>query len=223
MSGAGSMTESCWGLVPIKTRTECKNRLAGKLAAETRLSLVRIMLERVLLALREARTVDRVAIVSPERDTAPPDVPVFDDPGHGLNAALDAARRVLVNRGATELVVLPADLPLVTAADIDALVELGRRTGFAVATDAMGLGTNGLYLSARAPFRFQFGADSRRRHVAEAIRRGLKPELVEARNLEFDLDLPEDLIRLQACADPAYASLLLSADGGPCLTQMQCG
>jgi 2-phospho-L-lactate guanylyltransferase (CobY/MobA/RfbA family) len=112
---------------------------------------------------------------------------------------------------------------MISAADIDALVEIGRRTGFALATDVAGKSTNALYLSAPAAFRFHFGPGSRRRHFKEAMRLGLKPELVQAPGLEFDLDVAEDLIRLQACADPTYASLLLSADGGPCLTQMQCG
>ena len=217
------LTDTCCALVAVKRRAECKGRLAGRLAAETRLSLVRLMLERVLTALRAARTIDRIAIVSPERDTVPPDIPVLGDSGHGLNAALDAARRILVDQGAGELVVLPADLPMISAADIDALVEIGRRTGFALATDVAGKSTNALYLAAPAAFHFQFGPGSRRRHIKEAMRLGLKPELVQAPGLEFDLDVAEDLIRLQACADPTYASLLLSADGGPCLTQMQCG
>lgn len=217
------MTDTCWGLVPIKLRADCKDRLVGKLATETRLSLVRLMLERVLAALRAARTIDHIAVVSPERDAVPPDIAVLEDSGHGLNAALDAARRVLVARGAGELVILTADLPLVTAADIDLLVERGRCAGFALATDAAGLGTNAMYLPAREALRFQFGPGSRRRHFKEAMRLGLKPELVRARGLEFDLDVAEDLIRLRARADPTFASLLLSADGDPCLAQTQLG
>lgn len=217
------LTETCWALVAVKRRAECKGRLAGKLAAETRLSLVRIMLDHVLEALRAARTIDRIVVVSPERDTVPPDVPVLDDPGHGLNAALDAARRMLVDQGASELVILPADLPVVTAADIDAFVESGRRTGFALATDIAGTSTNALYLAPPAAFRFQFGPDSRRRHVEEAMRLGLKPQLARARGLEFDLDVIEDLVRLQACADPRYSSLPLFSDGGPWLPQTRLG
>jgi len=166
---------------------------------------------------------DCIAIVSPERDTVPPEISVLEDPGHGLNAALDAARQMLVDQGASELVVLPADLPVVTAAEIDALVESGRRTGFALATDVAGTSTNALYLAAPAAFRFHFGPGSRRHHIEEAMRLGLKPQLVRARGLEFDLDVVEDLARLQACADPRYASLPLFSDGGPWLPQTRLG
>ncbi|MBM4069657.1 MAG: 2-phospho-L-lactate guanylyltransferase [Planctomycetes bacterium] len=215
--------DTCWALVAVKRRAECKGRLAGRLAAEARLSLVRLMLERVLTALRAARTIDRIVVVSPERDTVPSDIPVLEDSGHGLNAVLDTARQTLVDRGMGELVVLPADLPMITAADIDALVESGRRTGFALATDIEGMSTNGLYLAAPAAFRFHFGPGSRLRHFKEAMRLGLKPELVRAPGLEFDLDMAEDLSRLRVRVDPTYALLPLAADGGPCLTQTRCG
>ena len=217
------MTETCWALVAVKRRAECKGRLAGRLATETRLSLVRLMLEYVLAALRAARTIDRIAIVSPERDTVPPEIPVLEDSGRGLNSALDAARQMLVDQGASELVVLPADLPMITAADIDALVESGRRSGFALATDVAGTSTNALYLAAPAAFRFRFGPDSRRRHVKEAMRLGLKPDLVRAPGLEFDLDVVKDLVRLRECADPHYASLPLSSIGGSWLPQTRLG
>lgn len=217
------MTETCWALVAVKQRAECKGRLAGALAGEARLSLVRLMLERVLAALRAARTVNRIAIVSPERDAVPLEIPVLEDSGHGLNAALDAARRVLVDQGARELVILPADLPVIAAADIDALVESGRRTGFALATDVAGASTNALYLAHPAAFRFQFGPGSRRRHVKEAMRLGLKPEVVRAPGLEFDLDVVKDLVRLRECADPHYASLPLSSIGGSWLPQTRLG
>jgi 2-phospho-L-lactate guanylyltransferase len=217
------MTETCWALVAVKQRAKCKGRLAGTLAAETRLSLVRLMLEHVLAALSAARTINRIAVVSPERDTVPPDIPVLEDSGHGLNAALDAARRVLVDQGASELVILPADLPAVTAADIDALVECGRRTGLTLATDVAGTSTNALYLAPPAAFRFQFGPGSLRRHIQEAMRLGLKPDLVRVPGLEFDLDVVEDLVRLRECADPRFASLLLFSNGGSWLPQTRLG
>lgn len=215
------MTDRCWALVPVKLRADCKGRLADRLTVEARLSLVRFMLDRILEALCAALTIDRIAVVSPERDTVPLDIPVLGDDGHGLNAALHAARQILVDRGASELVILSADLPLVTAADVDALVRGGRRSGFALATDAAGTGTNALYLTPAADFHFQFGPDSRHRHIEEAIRLGLKPKLMQARGLEFDLDVVEDLVRLRACAIRPCASLPLTTDGGSWLTQTQ--
>lgn len=194
------MADRCWALVPVKSRAECKSRLAGRLDDAARLSLVRCMLDHVLEVLRSAPCVDRIAVVSPERDAVPPDIPVLSEVGGGLNEALQDATRALVARGAGELVVLPADLPLVTASEVKALIREGRRSGLALATDTTGTGTNALYLRPTAGFRFQFGPGSRERHMTEAVRLGLRPGLVRAAGLEFDVDSIEDLTRLDTCA-----------------------
>jgi 2-phospho-L-lactate guanylyltransferase (CobY/MobA/RfbA family) len=116
-------------------------------------------------------------VVTPERDSLQGNVLVLDDPGRGLNAALDAARRELLEREVDELVVLHADLPLVSASDSELLVSRGRRTGFALAPDTAGSGTNALYLAAPAVFRFHFGVDSCRRHLEEGACLGLAAAL----------------------------------------------
>ncbi len=217
------MAPGAWALVAVKARGECKTRLAHCLSAEARVELVRLMLGNVLEALRGAELIEGIAVVSPERDVLPPDVLVLPDPGGGLNAALDAARCALVDRGARELVVLPADLPLVTAADIDMLVGCGRRSGLALATDLAGTGTNALYLTSSARFRFQFGPDSRWHHVQESARLGLEPQLVRSRGLAFDLDRIEDLIRLRNEGVAPFAALALPDTGDTCLRKMRSG
>ena len=206
---------TCWALVPLKRRAACKQRLAGALSPAERLQLVRLMLARVIDAVRQSSCIDALALVSEERDTVPAEIPVLHDAGAGLNGALDAARLQLLQRGAEELVVLPADLPFVTAADVDALVEAGRRAGCALATDRVGLGTNALWLPARVPFRFQFGPDSRMRHLEEARRLGLQPALVALPGLAFDVDGPDDLQELQASGDPGYLSPGFSSRDNP--------
>ena len=214
---------SCWALVPIKARAECKGRLAGCLSPAERLGMVRELAGRVLAAARGSCSIDHVAVVTPERDCVPMDVLVIDDPGGGLNPALEFARHALLARGADELVVLPADLPLVTPADIDLFVARGRRTGFAIATDASYTGTNALFLRPTCAFRFQFGPDSRRHHLAEGARLGWTTEPVRTRGLEFDLDRVEDLNHLRAQGDAYFASVQLFPAGGAWLPQTRFG
>jgi 2-phospho-L-lactate guanylyltransferase len=121
---------------------------------------------------------------------------VLADSGECLNGALTQAHRVLREFGCREVVILPADLPTITAADIDALVGAGRQGGFAIASDAAGVGTNALCLASAHPFRFQFGPDSKRLHLQEAERTGLGALIVRLPGLEFDVDSPTDLDRL---------------------------
>ena len=184
-------------LVAIKARAHCKTRLAQVLEPAARLQLVRAMLEAVLEAACGAQTLRQILVVSPERDCVAAQIPVLADTGGGLNAALSAAQRALREFGCQELVVLPADLPHVTAAEIDGLVRAGRRRGFAIAPDAAGVGTNALYLNASEPFRFRFGPDSKRLHMEQAQSMGLRPEVVQLAGLEFDVDSPHDLHRLE--------------------------
>jgi 2-phospho-L-lactate/phosphoenolpyruvate guanylyltransferase len=183
-------------LIAIKERLRCKTRLAGALAPRARVQLVRSMLAAVLSAAGGARTVRHIIVVSPERDSVPAEIPVLADSGQCLNSALTQAHRVLREFGCREVVMLPADLPTITAAEIDALVRAGRRGGFAIAPDAAGVGTNALCLVSAHPFRFQFGLRSQQLHLEEAERTGLRAQVVRLPGLEFDVDSPADLDRL---------------------------
>ena len=183
-------------LIAIKQRVHCKTRLAQALAPRARVQLVRSMLAAVLSAAGGAHTVRHTIVLSPERDSVPAEIPVLADSGESLNGALTQAHRVLREFGCREVVILPADLPTITAAEIDALVHAGRRGGFAIAPDAAGVGTNALCLVSAQPFRFQFGSDSQQLHLEEAERTGLSAQVVRLPGLEFDVDSPADLHRL---------------------------
>jgi 2-phospho-L-lactate/phosphoenolpyruvate guanylyltransferase len=193
-------------LIAIKERVRCKTRLADALTPAARLDLVRSMLTAVLEAAGNAQTVHQVIVISPERDTVPAEIPVLADTGESLNSALIQAHTVLREFGCHEVVVLPADLPMITSTEIDELVRAGRDGGFALASDAAGIGTNALCLVSTQPFRFQFGSDSRRLHLQEAQLLGATPRELHLPGLEFDVDSPADLEQL---------------DGQPWLTRLR--
>ncbi len=185
----------CCALIAIKARAQCKTRLERHLDAQQRIELARRMLSIVIAAARSAHNVAQVFVLSPERDQVPEGVPVLADTGLGLNQALSQAQRALLAIGCRELVVLPADLPTVTGAEIDRLVRAGRRGGFAIAPDLAQRGTNALCLVTTQAFQFRFGAGSRQQHLLEARRLGLKPGIVNAPGLAFDIDTAADLRR----------------------------
>src|SRR6202163_904863 len=159
-------------LIAINERSRWKTRLSEALGPLARAELVRSMLAAALSAAEAAQTVRQIIVVSPERDSVSADIPVLADTGECLNSALTQAHRVLRDFGTREVVFLPADLPTITAADIDALVRAGRSGGCALAPDTAGTGTNALCLVSTQPFRFQFGPDSRRLHLQEAELQG---------------------------------------------------
>jgi 2-phospho-L-lactate guanylyltransferase len=197
---------SCWALVALKTTAVAKGRLAETLSLEERSRLVGRMFEQVLAALREARQIDGIAVVTGE-PLAVVDVWRIDDPGGGLNAALTHGAAELASRGATELLVLHADLPLVRAEDIDAVVTAGRKLGLALAPDKLGQGSNALFVPLPLSFPFRFGIGSFALHLAEATRLGLEVARVERPRLACDIDEPADLVSLLAAAETGYEFL----------------
>lgn len=118
----------------------------------------------------------------------------------GLNPALDHAREHVRTLGADRLLVVHADLPRLTAEDVEAV--LATRTDVVVATDRHGAGTNLLAapLTARddAELRFRFGPCSRAAHEAEAAGRGLTSAVVQRPGTAADLDTIDDWAELPA-------------------------
>jgi len=196
---------SCWAIVAVKSRVQCKRRLSAVLAPQERLELVRRMLAHVLAAAADSGDVDRVLVVSPERDDLRDSIAVVADDGVGLNEALELARQYARASGAREIVVLPADLPRLAAGDVDALIAAGRAAGIAIAPDRRHIGTNGLYLPSSADFAFSFGKRSLHAHVARARSQGYEPGVVRRTGFEFDVDMPEDLLKPAGAPNPRPA------------------
>jgi 2-phospho-L-lactate guanylyltransferase len=207
-------------LVPIKRRDFCKSRLTT-LSPQQRALLVRLMLDNVLAAVLSSRCVGNVAVISPEPETDRHAVVALRDSGTGLNAALESGRRQLAARGARELVVLPADLPFLLAADVDRLVSAGRHAGFAIAPDAAGTGTNGLFLRAGARFGFRFGAGSCAAHATQACDAQQPAVIVRTDGFAHDIDLADDLARLMTHPDERFRLVTEAPRAGTWLPAMQ--
>lgn len=193
---------TCWALVPIKARSECKGRLRADLEPPARRALARTMLEQVLDAAVRSQVVDQIVVVSPERDSVPRHISVIQDRGTDLNAALRLGRDHALAQGATELLVLAADLPQVTPGEIDALVALGRPRGVAIASDRSGAGTNALYVGRVAGFEFCFGSNSRQEHEHRARDLGISPARCVLPGLAADIDTASDLTQWYAACRP---------------------
>lgn len=193
-------------IVPVRSLTTGKSRLAPAISAETRRELTKRMLAITLAACRASDAIDQIIIVSPDAEALAfahsldaEAIGVRQDQGNpGLIPALDQARAVsLVNRFETT-VVLFADLPLVNGDDVAAFAQTPGQ--IAIAPDQNRIGTNGLLLRKGAldisGFAFQFGMASFEAHLAESRRLGIEPAVVRLPGLAFDLDTPDDLTDL---------------------------
>jgi 2-phospho-L-lactate/phosphoenolpyruvate guanylyltransferase len=92
------------------------------------------------------------------------------------------------------VLVLPADLPLMTPNDILALIERATQPPVVViAPDRHKEGTNALLICPAGLIEYDFGVGSFQRHCKRARQAGARLEVVTLPSLGLDLDLPEDL------------------------------
>ena len=178
------MTE--WrALVPIKQGGNGKSRLASVLSPEQRDALALRMARHVLGELEKCWSVAEIAILS-ERSPEWWSGVWIEDRGQGLNAELAAWRRSV---GEVPVLIFHADLPLMRATEVDALLAVAAAQGIALATDRAGEGTNALAICDGRPFEFRFGPASRSLHTAQADELAVLAPL----GLASDIDTPEDL------------------------------
>lgn len=172
------------GIVPLKQGADRKSRLSDRLSAEGRAALSDRMAAHVIACLKNCPLIGRIILLSPQPWPCQ-DVEWRQDSGQGLNRELERLRTAL---GSPPLLVIHADLPLLTRADVEALLEAAQG-GIALAPDWHGMGTNALAIEDDRPFTFVFGADSFARHKAGAD----VTAIVSRPGLALDVDTPEDL------------------------------
>lgn len=224
-----------WAIVPAKDPAMAKTRLAPALSGAARQRLSLGLLEHTVRAALSSPAVARVAVVSaaaeplalaerlgalPLREAGPTGAagPLGALIEAGLNAALSQARRAALAAGADAVLVLHADLPLLTSAAIDAMVAaLPGGPGAIIAQDRHRAGTNALLLRPPAALPFLFGRRSFAWHVQAAWEHDLPYVVAADPAFAADLDTLEDLAWLREWAaraggDPWLDALIASLE-----------
>ncbi len=202
------MPDRIWALVPIRGLETAKTRLGGDLDAEERRDLVVHLLRRTLVATRDARLIAGTIVVT--MDPAAAGIARdhravgLVERAPGLNGAIEAARSVAVARGATAVLVVPADLPAVSADALDELIAAAAtgaidtaRGIVALVTDQHESGTNTLFLRPPTVIDPLFGQGSRGLHRAAAAAAGARFMELDG-PLALDVDTSEDLVAAEA-------------------------
>ncbi len=190
---------SLWVIVPVKPLRRGKSRLASVLSPEDRALLNQTMLANTLRVLQGVEEIDQVVVIS--RDSGVLGLArdfqartVQEDGRSHLNTALQRATVVANMYGATSVLVLPADLPLLSEDVLrDFIGHAQKAPCVVIAPDRRRDGTNALLVSPTDLFTYHYGPGSFRKHCELAQKAGARVEVVERQQLELDLDLPEDL------------------------------
>ncbi len=188
-----------WAIIPVKPLNRAKSRLAEVLTPEERQQLAETMLRHVLGVVRTVPQVLGTLVIS--RDNKVLSIAreysahtVQESGAPELNQALMRATQVVARWKGSAVLILPADLPLVAAEDITAIVTMGREDNTVVlATDQHEDGTNAMFVRPPGMFAYAYGTGSYQRHMQLARDAGANVKTYHSERLLLDIDVPADL------------------------------
>jgi 2-phospho-L-lactate guanylyltransferase len=215
-------------LLPVRSVTGAKNRLATDLDEQARKRLTLAMLADMIAAARKAERVSTVYVISSDTALlrfasdhgatclaesallqrwlpAAHAANASPAPSGGLNRAVFCAARELASRGIERLLAIPGDVPLITAANID--------EAFAPSTVPVVLipsrtrrGTNGLLTSPPDVVTPVFEGESLSAYRRVCAEHGLLCSVVDLPSFALDIDTFDDLRMLAAAGRPTEAT-----------------
>jgi 2-phospho-L-lactate guanylyltransferase len=188
-------------LVPVKNSSSAKQRLAAVLDQSARTELAQAMLHDVLSTLHKWTNRPPVAVVSGDpyaiELAAEFDFEVIPDPANpGETGAIEMATRVCVARGAESTLVIPADIPLIQAWELEEILKHAPAEGSVLVPAGDGRGTNAAFRRPADLFPLRFGNDSFKPHHATARATGKPCIVLNLPGIAVDVDNPADLQQL---------------------------
>ncbi len=188
-----------WAIVPVKPLRRGKSRLSGVLSLEARTALNHYLLSNTLEILASVPEIEYSLVVSrdPEALTIAREYgarTVQEQGSPQLNTALTRATMVALSHSVQGVLIVPADLPLLTIDDIHAVVIRGINPPVVVITpDRHRQGTNALLIAPPGLIHYEYGPGSYQKHCSQAEKIGARLEVCERGSVALDIDFPEDL------------------------------
>ncbi len=188
-----------WAIVPVKPLRYGKSRLAEVLTQDERADLNRRLLAHTLDTLTAMPEIEHVLVVS--RDQAALALAreygartVQESGATKLNGSLARATIVAQNYATRGVLIVPADLPLITPEDVRVMLERAKDPPVVVlAPDRHRIGTNAMLVCPAGLIEYEYGPNSFQRHCRRAIQAGARLEVCDLPSIALDMDLPEDL------------------------------
>ena len=200
-------------IVPMKPLSQSKTRLMKVLSEQGRAELSLAMFRRVVSAAKEALgTVWVVGGDDAVRKTAESLGAVwYEDPGKDLNDSLSFALDMACKNDLSAIY-LPADLPFVSAADVEKVVQAsGNGETLTLSPAQQDGGTNAMLVPKCVTFPPVLGRDSFRRHKQQASQLGIPYTVCLSEGLVLDLDTPDDLALCEK-RQPGFSAIMVSGD-----------
>ena len=191
-------------LVPVKNLSNAKQRLAPAMEQPMRTELAQAMLADVLESLSQA-AIDDVSLVT--SDAFAMELAhrhgfaiIRDELNASETGAIEMATEVCESRGIESTLVVPADIPMISSAEICAIYQSAPYRGTLLVPSSDKRGTNAVLRRPSALFPLRFGNDSFQPHLAAAIATNKTCVVLSLAGIALDIDSPEDLRQLALAA-----------------------
>jgi len=188
-------------LLPIKNPSNAKQRLSSKLSPTERKDIVWAMIEDVTRALARATLADRIVVTTQDRSVIQYALnqrwEVIEETEQiSESCSVDMASVLLKRQGATAVLRLPMDIPLVKSEDIDQVLGLQLSSSSGLLVPSLdGTGTNALLRIPPDAFPSRFGSGSLNLHRLEAKLAGVEVKVLENHRISLDIDTPQDVLK----------------------------
>src|SRR5262245_31891018 len=200
-----------YAIIPAKGFSGAKQRLATFLQPHERRLLARAMLTDTLTVCSRVMELEGVGVVTCDRDVAEvartcgAEV-LWEPPAQGHSQAVAFGAQICRHRGSTSMLTLPGDMPLLTAADVQAILTPPEPwVPVVLVPNRDELGTNAIVLSPPDCLALAFGHDSFQRHLRLAADRHLEVEIRRLPRVALDIDEPNDLALFAAQQVPCQS------------------
>ena len=184
-------------LIPVNRLTKTKGRLQTFLSEEERIHLTISTLKTVIEASNKAGFI--TAILTDDKDVVSlaSALIVIQEKQElkGLNEQINSALNEMAK---DEIVIVHADLPLITAKSLIQLKKASLQTNSIVIAKSFDGGSNAILLKPPKYFSAEYGPGSCAKHHNSAITAGLSATVIDPPELYLDLDTPKDLQKLLA-------------------------
>jgi len=184
-------------LIPVKSLSTAKSRLASSFTQQQRERLVLDMLHHVLCVLLDGELFEKVLVVSSDKQVLEKaylwGAQAVVEEYHGHNQALHAAALREKSEGVTTLLTISADLPLLTTQEIRCFYEKSLQHDVVLAPSRDGTGTNAIMVHPPLAVPYVFGPGSLQSYIEVAMQKHLSFSKFHSIGLALDIDTIDDL------------------------------
>lgn len=192
-----------WAVLPLKDFVNAKQRLSGVLAPHERRRLSQAMVGDVLTVLASHPAIDNTLIVSddPSAELLAEHygVAYWNEASLGVKGLNDVVSKIAANlqsKGIEQMLVVHGDLPLLSADEIQQMIDLhsnSEKPAITLVSDRHGKGSNCLLCSPPQAISFHYGEGSLHKHLLVAETNGVIADVITFDGASCDVDEAEDI------------------------------